>query len=129
MKLIVKADCQKGGRQFDGLDCQATFIDYVDDNFPKGVSGGYMSFEYSEADDTLYVITEYETTRRLTPEEERIVIDYTQGQWSDGIGEGFEQQPFSGEENWEDQEHFNDDVVYNPSPWYHGQVAKIEYQD
>jgi len=133
MKLILKAVSQKYGSMFDGLECDdAVFCDYVNrkfDKFPECVTGGYMRFEYNKKLETLYVITEYET-RKLTKEEEQQVIDYTQGQWSDGIGEGFEQQPFSGEEQWNDPnpENFNKDVVYNPSPWHNGQKVTLSYE-
>lgn len=42
--------------------------------------------------------------------------DYTQGQWSDGIGEGFEQ--FSYKE-------IDGEEIYI-SPWYHGQKIFAE---
>jgi hypothetical protein len=80
------------------------------------MKGGYLRFEYNEREQILYTVTEYETTRKLTPEEEKGVIDYTQGQWSDGIGEGFEQQYFDEETK-----------EYNPEPWHVGQIAVIEY--
>ena len=130
MKLILKAVSQKYGSMFDGLECDdAVFCDYVNrkfDKFPECVTGGYMRFEYNKKLETLYVITEYET-RKLTKEEEQQVIDYTQGQWSDGIGEGFEQQVFSGEENWDDPDN-DKNVIYNPSAWHNGQRVTVTYE-
>lgn len=130
MKLILKAVSQKYGGIFDGLSSDACFTDYVNrqfDKFPECVTGGYMHFEYSKRNETLHVITEYETTRKLTKEEEQQVIDYTQGQWSDGIGEGFEQQEFAGQIS--PFAHYGkEETIYNPSPWHNGQRVTIEYK-
>ncbi len=49
----------------------------------------------------------------LVTDELEILPDYTQGQWSDGIGEGFEQSPCA-EENGEE--------IF-VSPWFRGQKA------
>lgn len=35
-------------------------------------------------------MTEYESPRKLTDEEIRFLVKYTQGQWSDGIGESLD---------------------------------------
>lgn len=48
----------------------------------------------------------------LTNGEMDILIDYTQGQLSDGIGEGFEQTPCAV---------INGEEIYL-SPWYRGQI-------
>ena len=58
-----------------------------------------MSFEL--IDEEIWTITKYLSPEELTEEELEILGDYTQGQWSDGIGEGFEQNPimeYEGEE-------------------------------
>lgn len=60
------------------------------------VFDGFMSFEYDVEEGRLYTLTTYEVSRVLREEELQILIDYTQGQWSDGIGEGFEQFPVNG---------------------------------
>lgn len=79
-------------KELDGIDCQDCFCDYMDDSdWEKQLSGGYMRFEYIL--DRLFVITEYESERLLSKDESHDLIEYTQGQWSDGIGEGFEQFP------------------------------------
>lgn len=121
MKIIIKANCspEDSKRCFDGLDCQENFSEYFNDveiNKLVGiVTGGYMRFEFDEKESILFVITEYQTLRKLTPKEERELISYTQGQWSDGIGEGFEQRDF-------------DEDMYNPSPWYPGQKITLTYE-
>lgn len=104
---------------FNGIEDETVFSDYVDEDFPDCVTGGYMYFRYSPQEQKLMTVTEYETTRKLTPEEEQIVIEYTQGQWSDGIGEGFEQHDlglFKGAETY-------------LSPWFQGQKATVTYKD
>jgi len=77
-----------------------------------GVKGGYLKFVYNDRNHKLYAETTYECGRKLTPAEEKILEDYTAGQWSDGIGEGFEQQEQNG--------------AYL-SAWYHGQKRAIIY--
>lgn len=52
------------------------------------VTGGYMEFRYENGE--LYTYTTHDVSRQLTNEECKKVADYTQGQWSDGIGEGFD---------------------------------------
>lgn len=93
----------------EGADCQDCFSEYMDD-LTDVVSGGYMDFNFIEGE--LMVQVEYESTRLLTDDELHDLIEYTQGQMSDGIGEGFEQYPFK-----EDGQ-----AEYYVSPWYGGQV-------
>lgn len=127
MKLIVIGDTNEHNTKFIGLDCDECFTDYINTDFPKCVTGGYMSFIWNEKRQQLDVITVYETTRKLNSLEEQKVIDYTQGQWSDGIGEGFEQEPFrESDDNWGSD--YEDDTIYNPSPWHPEQKVRIEYK-
>lgn len=104
----------------------------------KGVCNGHMLFRYE--DDKLWTITTYDSPVELTEEEIKILADYTQGQWSDGIGEGFEQYPCMIDENYAgngdcvcgecgdgDICHDNEDSgeVYI-SPWHQGQILTTE---
>jgi hypothetical protein len=101
--------------ELDGIDCQDRFSEYFDSDFSfvKNVTGGYMEFKYENG--KLMTYTVYNSDRLLTDEELNELMDYTQGQWSDGIGEGFEQFPVYLDENEE---------VYI-SPWFYGQDIKI----
>lgn len=76
-----------------GLNIQDEFTEYMwKSDGPKDVlESGYTHFEYK--DDKLYAVCEYIATRELTDEELLKLVSYTQGQWSDGIGEGYEQEP------------------------------------
>lgn len=97
----------------DGVDCQDNFSEYcsIDSLNIKGLSEGYMDFKFHDGE--LYVEVVYSVDEKLTEEELDELIDYTQGQLSDGIGEGFEQYPcMYGDEKEE---------IYL-SPWYFGQV-------
>lgn len=84
---------QKHLNQLDGVDCQDEFSEYFDgdESYADDVTNGYLHFEVEGK--KLYSITEYNSTRELTQDELNQLGDYTQGQWSDGIGEGFEQYP------------------------------------
>jgi hypothetical protein len=127
VKIIIKGLAGNANiedrSKLDGIDCQDNFSEYFSKSFyfngvqilneqpliDKNVSGGYMEFKY--IDDKLYVIVKYNSPELLTEKEMDILISYTQGQLSDGIGEGFEQFPcadIDGEE------------IYL-SPWYMGQ--------
>ena len=99
-------------KKLDGVDCGDCFTDYMDVrrvSARNDLSGGYMHFEYK--DGKLWTITEYEAKRVLNDQELEELQGYTQGQWSDGIGEGFEQHPCNSDEDY-------------ISPWFHGQELK-----
>jgi len=51
--------------------------------------GGVIRFCYREGDEQLMATTEYWSRRPLNEEELRILVEYTMGQWSDGIGENW----------------------------------------
>jgi len=98
----------------DGLDCQDEFVEYIHNKSLKDkLNSGYMKFKFEKG--ILYTVTTYETNVSLDEDELDELGDYTQGQWSDGIGEGFEQTPC---------EYLNDEEVY-VSPWYSGQQLDI----
>jgi len=95
-EIIVKGkastDCPKL-KELDGIDCQDSFSEYFDTDFTfkDVVTGGYMEFSYENGD--LWTLTIYESSRELSKDELNELEEYTSGQWSDGIGEGFEQIP------------------------------------
>ncbi len=95
----------------NGVDCQDNFVDYIDDNLQEKLSSGYMDFRFEDGE--LWTYTTYNTKEELNQDELEQLIEYTQGQWSDGIGEGFEQFPCLEIDG-------NEIFV---SPWHPGQVA------
>lgn len=83
-------------RSLDGLVyADETFTDYIggpseEDRLAGALEpGGNLTFRYQPGDDLLAASTEYRTRRVLAPEELRLLVDYTMGQWSDGIGENW----------------------------------------
>ena len=50
---------------------------------------GKLRFSYKPDRNELWCVTEYRSNRGLTDEELKLLAGYTQGQWSDGIGENF----------------------------------------
>ncbi|HEY1065004.1 MAG TPA: hypothetical protein VGE52_02805 [Pirellulales bacterium] len=50
---------------------------------------GYLRFNYRDGEDRLSVTTEYTLRRPLTDPERALLVRYTLGQWSDGIGENW----------------------------------------
>lgn len=95
-------------------ECDEDFADYLHNDWSHKVKSGYMSFIYVEK--KLYVITKYLLKEPLNDAEIAELMDYTQGQWSDGIGENFEQMPID-----------IDGKDYFLSPWYRGQ--EINYTE
>ena len=97
----------------DNLECDDDFVEYIDVDLSSKLESGYMKFVVDH--NILYTTTEYviKDGQSLSFEEIQRLIKYTQGQWSDGIGEGFEQFPCT-EEN---------KIEIYVSPWYRGQVA------
>lgn len=107
----------------DGLCDDAIFSDYFhDEDFAKFVYGGNLRFSYDPNEGELYVITVYEAEHPLTEDQLQRLGDYTQGQWSDGVGEGFEQFPNYVIRDGQEYE------VY-ASAWYRGQEVRVRQFD
>jgi hypothetical protein len=51
--------------------------------------GGFLRFTYHDGDDRLTITTTYLSRRPLTDAELRWLVDFTMGQWADGIGENW----------------------------------------
>ncbi len=81
-----------------------------------GLSTGTMSFEVR--DGQLFTLTRYTSAAKLEDDELTTLTRWTQGQWSDGIGEGFEQYPARFIETDEEV------LELYISPWFRGQKAK-----
>lgn len=112
--------------ELDGITCNDDFVECMDKPDPQKFESGYMSFEYNKDDQSLYTKTVYILKDGFTITEKEIkeLLKYTQGQWSDGIGEGFEQFPcYITDEKFEEDGELTDEVYL--SPWYYGQ--KLEY--
>jgi hypothetical protein len=122
-KVIVRGTAQTDYpllHELDGIDCQDNFSEYMDgkENCGGAITGGYLQFEVK--DGKLWSVTTYESSRLLSQDELHDVGEYTSGQWSDGIGEGFEQQAC----------HFDDEgeEVFI-SPWHGGQKITVIQDD
>ncbi|MFO0847832.1 MAG: hypothetical protein U0871_04615 [Gemmataceae bacterium] len=82
-------------RALDGLVYDdERFTDYLggpgEDELAAALeSGGVLLFDYREGDRLLGVRTEYRSRRPLSGAEVRALVEYTMGQWSDGIGENW----------------------------------------
>lgn len=106
-------------RRLAGIEDDTDFVEYMSDGLREslGVSGeAYMSFLVTPSN-RLLVKVDYEVNRKLTAQEEEQLVEYTQGQWSDGIGESFEQHPVLGD--------YRDGVAI--SPWFRGQRVSVAY--
>lgn len=139
-KIIVKGDAKTDYplvEELNGKDCQDNFAEYFDrkHTFKKNIKSGYMHF--SIEDGVLMTVTEYTSDRELTDKELDSLLDYTKGQWSDGIGEGFEQREchegtvafniYDPEyDDYEDQEEADEDRRVFISAWHGKQVSTIE---
>lgn len=84
-------------RKFDGLKSEESCVDYLDEGLGDiGLIGGHLQLVFDERSQRLRVCTVYHSPRTLKKKELTELVDYTQGQCSDGIGEnGIE----SGDEN------------------------------
>lgn len=66
------------------------FTNYMDATLSMLIEpGGYIAIQKHPKDGRLRCVTEYRTFRDLTETELKALVDYTTGQWSDGIGSGF----------------------------------------
>ena len=86
----------------NGYDSQDDFTEYMNKDMKAKVKpGSYMTFLFNEADQKLYTVVKYISGKMMSEKEMNDLAEYTQSQWSDGIGEGYEQMPiteFDGEE-------------------------------
>lgn len=71
------------------------FTNYLDNNSYSSnlEEGSYLKLEYNPSENKLYSVVEYISNRELNKDELDDLLEYTLGQLSDGIGEGFEQNP------------------------------------
>lgn len=103
-------------KEFTKAQCGDSFCEYFRDSLSNlDIHGGYMSFIWDDKEHELYTITVYTSKNELTKEQLDDLANYTQGQWSDGIGEGYEQFDC----------HIRNDEECFISPWYHGQKLEI----
>lgn len=116
-KIVVKGEAKtefENLEELAGIDCQDEFSEYFDEtSWSDDVTGGHMEFKFENG--KLWTLTVYDSNRLLTDAELKELSEYTQGQWSDGIGEGFEQNPCA---------EIDGEEVYI-SPWYFGQEIEI----
>lgn len=74
------------------------FSDYMTDDpfagdlLAKGVSGGFLRFNFRGDLNELWAETEYDLRESLNDEDIKNLREYTTGHWSDGIGENFSQE-------------------------------------
>ncbi|KYQ91463.1 hypothetical protein DLAC_08430 [Tieghemostelium lacteum] len=118
-KIIVRGKARTeyaDKKRLNGISDGSNFVEYFDGDFKDKLEYGFMSFEYFEGE--LYTVTVYQTNQSLNPQELHELGQYTQGQWSDGIGEGFEQFP----------RNIDNNEVYI-SPWYNGQEITVNQME
>ena len=126
-KIIVKGEAKTNYQnlsELDGIDCQDEFSEYFDKRehkslIDKGVRNGYMRFDFDHKQDKLYTITEFQSDEKLDKNELELLGDFCQGQWSDGIGECFEQEPCF---------YDNDGKEVYIYPWFYKQEIEV-YQE
>jgi len=97
-----------------GVEIPDEFVEYLDKDYADKLDEGYT--EFIVEDNKLYAVCKYFANEELTQLELESLVKYTQGQWSDGIGEGFEQQPCM----------YIDNKEVFISPWQRGQVCTVE---
>lgn len=101
--------------QFHGLDDQTDFLEYFDADWRHKLRGSaFLEFRYERDGDTgiLFAVTKYHCNEELSDTELAELARWTQGQWSDGIGEGFEQFPIErdGQDFYVSAWHLNQDL-------------------
>ena len=104
-------------RRMDGISCDENFVGYMPEWDWVKSTPAHMKFRYDPKTEKLITEVVYEVDDDITAEQKDELADYTQGQWSDGIGEGFEQRVCGNTINGEE--------IYI-SPWTHGQIIRVE---
>jgi hypothetical protein len=97
--------------EFKYFNIDEDFVDYIDEDseLSAALISGHAHFDLVA--DKPHIFTVYNSNRFLTFKELLELSDYTQGQWSDGIGEGYEQEP----------QYSDDDTEIFISMWYPNQ--------
>jgi hypothetical protein len=109
-------------KSVEDIDIYSSFHEYIDHISLAGVfTDSKEYFTYDSINHKIYIIVEYFSENRPTDEQITLIKEYTQGQFSDGIGEGFEQRPIK----------LIDSVEYEEyecyiSMWYRGQELSCE---
>lgn len=117
IKITVKGQAKTSyspKKDLHGVSDDSDFVEYMHNENVKNKlkEGAYLEFKFEG--NRLMSVVEYISKVELTESELEYIKDYTQGQWSDGIGEGFEQNPV----------YINDKEVYI-SPWFNTQEVEI----
>lgn len=122
MKIIIIARAGKTNlkniNKIYNIKCEDDFVGYIPDKNESTRSklvDGYMDFIIQNG--KIHTRTTYTVKDgvEITPEDKEFLIEYTQGQWSDGIGESFEQFPCMEEDG--------EEIFI--SPWYPKQKAQL----
>jgi len=114
IKIKGEARANSNIHDCDFISDPTCFCDYIDNDF-GALSGGFLMFRVE--DDILWSITSYKSSRELTEAELKQLSEYTQGQWSDGVGEVFEQMPCG-------KDRYGEDIYI--SAWHPGQELIVE---
>lgn len=108
--------------RLSGITCQDDFAIYAGDDLP--VFNGYCTFRF--IDKELWTITEYYAEKKLTQKQLAALEQYTVGQWSDGIGESYEQHPcYYDNFGWSNEDDEEQYAVY-VSMWHCNQKVFVE---
>ena len=73
---------------------EENYVEYLhDDSIKQKLVHGFSNFVYDKTANVLYVVVTYLARKKLTKFQLQRLMEYTRGQWSDGIGEVYEQFP------------------------------------
>ncbi len=88
------AAAAKALKQLDGLETDEECSDHLGPPLSDiGIIGGSLKLVYDKSRQTLELVTRYRTARQLTKRELNLLVEFTESQWADGIGESaFEDQ-------------------------------------
>jgi hypothetical protein len=76
-------------RALDGAESDDECSNYLDDDLADlGITGGKVRLAYDAGAKAFRVVTEYASPLKLGPARLKRLVRATEGQWSDGIGEG-----------------------------------------
>jgi len=74
----------------DGLSHDEVFSEHLHGALADaGISGGVLRFHFSKHTGRLNGVTTFELQRPLNSKEVDLLLDFTLGQWCDGIGSNF----------------------------------------
>ena len=93
--IIRKFDSAVYSEIYNGKNRPVSLSRYLEDGsdtthlYKLGVTGGILKYKFKTDVNQLWILTEYNSPRKLNKNELNKLVEFTKGQWLDGAGPNF----------------------------------------